>query len=415
MHSSRQGSLQAWLVCLSAGLFFFYEFIQMSVMNVLAEPLLNEFAENALDISKLSSIHLYSDALFLIPAGLILDNFSTRKTLITTFLITIFGVALLGFANSMWVASLSRFITGFGNAFCFLISLRLIAYWFEPKQLALVSGIVVTIAMFGGVLAQTPAEILIEIVGGWRQAMFINAGIGLIFLVTAIIFVVDYVPGNKQTKTGTTWKSMANSLKLAGTNTQNWFAGIYTCLLNLPIMLLGALWGKAFLVSTRELSEIHALNITAMIFVGTIIGSPLLGWLSDRLMRRRMPMIICGIISLIILLAITYIPNLSHFQLYTLFFLLGFITSAQVISYPLITEHNSLQLNSSAMAIASIIIMGGAGFIQNLSSWIIDKSNNLDLVHPYYYAMIFLIGCFAVAILVSFFLKETYCRHQEPS
>src|SRR4051812_33404525 len=75
-------SLKPWIVCLSAGLFFFYEFIQMNMLNSLGSYLVNEYAITATQLGDLSAWYFYSTVLFLFTAGSLLDRFSTRKIIL---------------------------------------------------------------------------------------------------------------------------------------------------------------------------------------------------------------------------------------------------------------------------------------------------------------------------------------------
>ncbi|MCP3679823.1 MAG: MFS transporter [Gammaproteobacteria bacterium] len=135
-------------------------------------------------------------------------------------------------------------------------------------------------------------------------------------------------------------------------------------LLNLPIMLLGAVWGVLFLTQQQHLTTQRASYVTSMIFFGTIIGAPVVGWLSDCLGRRKLPMILFAILSILVVLTIMYLPHLSFSMLIVLFFLLGFVTSAQILTYPAIAESNDSSQGGAALGVASSIIMGGAGFFQ---------------------------------------------------
>ena len=68
----------AWGVCLSAGLFFLYEFFQLICFDVINPSLRRDFGLTAVQLSWLSSAYMTANTLFLLPAGWLLDRFSTR-------------------------------------------------------------------------------------------------------------------------------------------------------------------------------------------------------------------------------------------------------------------------------------------------------------------------------------------------
>ena len=99
------------------------------------------------------------------------------------------------------------------------------------------------------------------------------------------------------------------------------------------------------------------------------------------------------------------------------FFLLGFITSAQVIGYPLIAESNPAALTGSSIAVASILIMSG-GFTQTLFGKIVDLfghhtiHNNVIIYtnKGYHMAMLIMPIAFLIALVLSLIVKESYCK-----
>ena len=131
-------------------------------------------------------------------------------------------------------------------------------------------------------------------------------------------------------------------------------------------------------------------------------------------------MIICGFISLLLILLIMFMPQLTVSMSMLLFFLLGFFTSAQIISYPLIAESNSPALTGTAEGIASALIMAG-GFTQPFFGWLLDVRWDHTIVNAlpiyskndYLLAMSIMPIAFVLAILVVFKIKETYCKPKE--
>ena len=54
-----ESKLTPWIVCFSAALFFFYEFIQMNMFNSVSSDLMQAFSINATQLGNLSSIYYY--------------------------------------------------------------------------------------------------------------------------------------------------------------------------------------------------------------------------------------------------------------------------------------------------------------------------------------------------------------------
>lgn len=418
-HQSRQG----WIIVLTASLFFFYEFIQLNLFNSINQQLMQVFNLDAVGLGHLASTYFYGNALFLFPAGMLLDRYSTKKLLLLAVALCTIGTFAFGLAASYPLAAFGRFLVGVGASFCFLSCIRLASRWFPPSKMAFVTGVTVTMAMLGGLVAQTPMAKLTDIVG-WRNAVLIDATIG-IFVAALIAIVVQDRPPNSQEnihadKAQLQTLGFWRSLKLVLLNRNNWFGGIYTSLMNLPIFLLGALWGIPYLVQVEHLTLMQASYATTMLFVGVIFGSPAFGWFSDRIGRRVLPMLLGAVVSLGVMSVLMFVPGLSLSQIIFLFFLVGFVTSSQVLSYPVIAELNPIALTSTAVSIDSVTIMLSGVVCQPFFGWILEMNWNQKIVngeriysaHDFTNAMLMMPISFALSIFVAWLIKETYCRSQ---
>ena len=102
-----------WVVCICCGLFFFYEFIQMNMMNSLAADLLRTFHIGSDKLGFLIGSYFNANLIFLLPAAIILDRFSTKKIILITLGICIFGTALFASSSNIHWASIFRFFNGY--------------------------------------------------------------------------------------------------------------------------------------------------------------------------------------------------------------------------------------------------------------------------------------------------------------
>lgn len=398
-----------WLVCLSAGLFFFYEFFQLNLFDVINEPLRETFQIDAAQLSWMSSTYLWADILFLLPAGMILDRFSTRRVILTAMFVCV--VSTLGFAltQSFAMASFYHFLSGIGNAFCFLSCVVLVSRWFPPRRQAFVIGCIVTMAFIGGMMAHTPLAYLNERFG-WREALLIDGGMGIALFVWILMAVKDR-PYSETVKVRPDHKVSSN-LSDVLSNRQNWLSGLYTSCLNLPIMVLCALWGASYLEKVHHVTKLEASNIVSMIFIGSILGCPLVGWLSDYIGRRK-PLMIFGAVATLLTIVPFFIGVvLAPIVLSLLFFALGVFTSTQVITYPLIAESNAASNTGAATGTASVIIMGGAGVGQVLFGFLMHQHAGMAhyTASDFQYAMWLFPIATITALLAVLFIRETYCN-----
>jgi MFS family permease len=363
-------SWPAWCTCLCASLFFMFEFMQLNAFNALDPVLMKYFKIGAANIGNLSAFYFYAVVACLFPAGILLDKFSTRKIILIGMCLCVSCVLLFSQVTLLWQAEVLRFLTGVAGSVCMLSCVRLASRWFPPQRLAFVIGVVVTMAMFGGFMAQTVLTPLIDKVG-WRNTFIIDAIFGALLLAVIFYGVTDFPPNSPAIKNQAEKFKLSHCITCSLRNPQNWFAGAYAALLNLPIFLLGAMWGSLYLVQVRGLDRATSAWIVGMLFIGSLVGAPLIGKISDLIERRRICMIVSSLIALVLIFVLMLAPALSISELVIIFFLLGVITSAQVLSYPVVVESNPAQYVGAAEGVACILIMSG-GFFQPVFGWLMD-------------------------------------------
>nr|WP_319273234.1 MFS transporter [uncultured Draconibacterium sp.] len=417
MENQEPRTNRASLVVFTAGAFFFYSFIQMTLFSTEA---MKEFFMNLLVINdtaefgNFAGTFLYGTVIFLIPAGLLLDKFSVRKIIIAMILLDVICVFALSFTSNLLIASVLRFIMGVAHCIAFMAPFRLAPRWFASKHLALVSGLLVAFAVFGGWVSGAPMLNLITSFGG-KTAMLINGGLGFIILAAALLFLKDFPQGHKEESETKAEISLMDGLKLAAQNKQNWLAGLFIGLLNLAVLLLGAMWGTTYLkIVNPEFSEATFTGIIGMIFIGTIIGSPLGGLISDKLKSRKKAMIGGGVLSLIVMLLIIFPPVSNAAFFYVLFLLLGLITAAQSIGYAVIAESNEDKVLGTANGLSAVVLMGIAAIGQPLFGQLValfggGADASMEQLQSAFQVSIWVMPiAFVVAIICALLLRETF-------
>jgi len=406
---------QKWFMVAVASLLFFYNFTLLNCINPLVSQLMHDFSISATQMGILSSMYFYGICITVIPAGLLLDHISSIKSILlcsmVVHILSIFGFA---FSHSFFMAGFFRFLLGIAGGFAGLSCIYFASKWLPAKQMAFANGFILALGMFGGMLAQTPTELLSQHFG-WRYTLVIFSIIGI--LIFAIIWLVVIDPPQKQ-KVRKDKNDFLKNIYYVVANKKNWLAGLYITSINLPIFVLGTLWGSLYLTQAHSFSIKQASSIISMLFLGILIGSPLIGFLSDKFRRRLIPMKLASVFILIIILSIIYLKNISFVDEMVLFFLLGLFSGAQTISYALITEINITPVIAKAISIALFLGMTSGFIFQPLFGWLIDLNWNHTIVHNlniyspenFKIAMLMFPISFIVSLLLAFLLKETYCK-----
>jgi MFS family permease len=403
-----------YLVCFSASLFFFYEFIQGNMFSSIADNLMHDFAIGAEKMTYLSSVYYFSNVLFLFLAGYVLDRYSAKKTLLIAMLLCIVGTFVFARTDSFYVALICRFITGIGSAFCFLGPIRVASRWFPVNRMAMITGIVVTFAMTGGIMSQYPMTQLVNLFG-WRMAVEYIGWLGVL-LWFGMWFGIKETHVEKQHADKFKFP-LLETLKKVYLNKQILSAAFYTSLMNMAVAVFGAMMGTLYLIQRLNVSKSEASLINSMLFLGAIVGGPLVGWISDNLAKRVVPMKLGAVFSLWVMLMIMYVPMNSGLM-GILFFLLGLVTATQVISYALVAENSSPQITAMAVSVISVLTQGGYVIYQNFFSYLLTHAGETKILSgvpvyalsSYQHAAVILPIGLAIAYFLASKLIETHAR-----
>lgn len=408
---TKPGMIRAWMVVWVTSLFFFYEFGLNNIFNALEPYISSEYSLGATATGLISSLYFYANIAALVPAGMLLDRFSPKKLILMATWVCIISLSVIAFSHSLIWMILARFAMGLGGGFCFIGCMRIAVNWIPESHMATASGLIVTMGMLGGFMVQMPMTVLINQVG-WHHAVFGVAIVGLLVFFCILLFVKDHAPwvtheyaAGKQDLSAL---GLSKSFKLVFKNPQNWLAGLYTSLVNLPIFILGALWGIPYLMQVHHFNNTTAASIAGMLFIGTMLGSSLVGMLSDRLGSRRGLMFVGALAAFVLMLIIIKLNLESGVLLSILFFLLGLITSTQVLSYPLVAAHNPRMVASTAISVISMMCLLGGALSQPIFGKILALHAEPVMIHgaPVYGAVAYqsAIQLLPLAFLIAFFL-----------
>ncbi|MES2212705.1 MAG: MFS transporter [Pseudomonadota bacterium] len=395
-----------WVVVLSASLFFVFEFFQSNMFNVLEPHIMQEFNISSTHLSFLASFHLWGTVLFLLPAGLLVDRLSVRKLILVAMGSSILFTVAFSQTHSFQLASLFRLLVGVcAGPFCVVSAMKLSSQWFPLNRLSFVTGCIVSMGMLGAVCAQIPMLWLVTHYG-WRSAILVDAGIGA--LLWAIIYLNVYDKPDPKAALDRT--PLAIRLKQVVSLFDNWKAVLCASAMNLPIPIFGSLFANLFLNERYGFSRDVAAGISSMLFIGMIVGSPLMGWLSGQWQSRKKPMMLGAVTSLVVLLGVLLGDHCASWVMATAFFVLGVGVSGHTLVYPYLAETNAPQLTATAIALAGVALIGGGAIAQPAVGYFIDvvRSASISSANDFVVPFALLPAAQLLAVLIIFFMKESF-------
>lgn len=412
-------SWQAWAVWSIAALFVLFQFLLQASTSVMIPCLEKAFSVSIVAVGLLSSSFFFTYLVLQIPAGIVVDKYGPRRLLTVSVLIT--AAASFMFANSHYfsTAEASRMLMGIVTAPAVPAALYLAAKWFPPRRFALVAGLTEMTGMIGGAIGERFLSQCVQGSLGWRGTMYLCAKIAIV-LAILIWFVVRDKPKQAQiaessnAKQCNVWQHLLQVIRIP----QVWWNGLFSGFTFAIIAAFAALWAVPFLQQVYGLTLVHAAQMSSILFIGTALGTPVFGWLSDRIGRRKPIMFFGSIVSAITMISILYIPELPLPLMNALFFILGFSVGCYAIAFAVVREITPPEVHGTAMGFTNMMcILIGAPVLQPVIGWLIHFNASKELATAtinygntdYRIALSALPIALVLSIVNVFFIKETYC------
>lgn len=411
-----------WLVCGLGALFYSYEYFLRITPSVMMPDLMRTYGIDAESFAILSAFYYYAYTPMQLPVGVLMDRYGPRRLLSFACLVCVIGSTIFVSTGTYALAGLGRFLVGFGSAFAFVGVLKLATIWLPPERFALIAGLTSALGTVGAMLGDILLTKMVNQVG-WRATTLSFAVVGLCLAFLILFVVRDNTPEAKALDTRTSQWEHHESIAMAIfrmfkvlLNPQMWVNGAIGCLLYLPTTAFAELWGIPYLETAYGYSDSLAALANSTIFLGFTIGGPLVGFFSDKLRNRRIPLMLGGVTGACTIATIIYFPGLSYFAVFSLLFLLGFSYSVQVIVFAVSREISPESASGSALAITNMFVMIGGilatpiiGKLLGLH-WTGVILNEVHVYSPenYRFALAILpLGLLLGAALVGF-IKETH-------
>ncbi|MFH2125369.1 MAG: MFS transporter, partial [Pseudomonadota bacterium] len=292
-----------WLVFAVLACAYLLVYFHRTCPAVVAADLMRDLKAGATSLGMLGAAYFYPYALMQLPAGLLSDTWGPRKTITLFFSLAGVGAIWLGLAGSIGPAIAARTLVGLGVAMVFVPTVKVLTHWFTRGEFARMMGILMAL---GGVGAYTAAQPLawLSLIVGWRGS-FILIGVVTLVIAGLVWVLVRNRPEDKGLPPvldtlgdapGSAAMTLGQGIKMVLGNPRFWAVAVWFFITPGIFFSLGGLWGGPYLMQVYGLSKTQAGGILSMLAVGMIVGSPLVSWVSDKiLVSRKNTMIITGV------------------------------------------------------------------------------------------------------------------------
>jgi MFS family permease len=390
----------AWLLVAT---YYFYQYALRSAPSVMIPQLTEAFGVNALGVSAIVGMFYYGYSPFSLVAGAAIDRFGARRVVPIGAALVGVGALLFG-TGSVAAANVGRFLQGAGGVFALVGAVYVITKNFPASLAASFIGATQMFGMAGGSAGQFLVGPIIQSGLPWDRFWIYAGAIGLAMSACLLIFLPKEAAAPPTGMAGV-WRS----LKTVFANPQSILCGLISGLLFIPTTIFGMTWGVRFLQEARGREYEAAVTLAATVPFGWMIGCPLLGFVSDKLGRRK-PVIFGGSLALLCVLTWILFGDPAILRGHVVGILMGIASGAAMIPYSVIKEANPPELGGSATGVINFINFTFSALLGPVfGSRLVEASGDADATALAHYQAGFapLLGGIVLAIALTCFLRET--------
>jgi MFS family permease len=397
--------LVPWLL---VAVYYFYQYALRSAPSVMMPQLAQAFGATALGVASIVGMFYYGYSPFSLVAGSAIDRFGPKKVIPIGAAMVGLGALLFGTGN-VAAANIGRFLQGAGGVFALVGAVYIATKNFPAAYVASLIGATQMFGMGGGSAGQFFVGPMIRGGLAWNRFWIYAGCVGLaISAALAILLPRDETPQVDATS-GSPWAALFGSLKQVFVNPQSILCGLIAGLLFIPTTIFGMTWGVRFLQEARGREYEYAVSVAATVPLGWMIGCPLLGFISDRIGRRK-PVIFAGELGVLVILTwvLFGVPGFLHGAVIGT--LMGIASGCAMIPYTVIKEVNPPELGGSATGVINFINFTFSAFLGPVFGWLLVRiSEGRETMTLEHYQSGFkpMIYGILASIALTWFLRET--------
>jgi MFS family permease len=347
MRSAARAAVVAWLV---TAVYYFYQYTLRSAPAVMMPQLAEAFGVTAIAVGSIAGLFYYGYSPFSLVAGAAMDRLGPRRVVPLGAVAVGVGALLFATGNTQ-AASAGRLLQGAGGVFALVGAVYIATSHFPASRAATLIGATQMFGMAGGSAGQFVVGPLIASGVSWSTFW---AGMGIAGLAIGGLLFAFIPPPAKQVEPKGSWADAGRLMAEVFRNPQSILCGMISGLLFIPTTIFDMIWGVRFLQEAHGVDYATAVLRSATVPFGWIIGCPLLGFVSDRIGRRR-PVIAVAALVLLAALAWILYGKPGVFPPYVLGLVAGIASGAAMIPYTVIKEANRPEAGGTATGVINFL------------------------------------------------------------
>jgi len=344
----------AFFVLILTIFFYCLDFYFRISPSLIIPQLMAQYHINGVGIGLFATVFYLGYLLLQIPIGYFLDRYSLQSVLIVSMSCCVLPFLLFLFCHQFWLGCLLRFIIGAASAFSFISVLYIARHYFPIQWFNFIAGLAISI----GTLVAALTNILTSFLESYFHWQTIMMAIGL----SSILIIIGLWAVNNQSLLQ---QKNIHDVDIQYPSKKMWkifihpkflLNGLIGGLMYAPTSIIAAVWGILFMQTHYHIEKISASHGILYLFLGWAIGSPIVGYLNERITNIRYFLVINAFIAVGLSLLFLYALPTSLWEIYFILFCIGLCSSSQVVVWKLFSEICPRKLTGIGVALTNMMI-----------------------------------------------------------
>jgi MFS family permease len=156
-------------------------------LSIAAKPIATEFHLSAISMGYLFSSFIWSYALFLLPMGVLIDRYGTKRMAAVGIFVWSAATALTGAASSFGALLMARLVMGAGESSSNPVGAKVIRQWIPANERGVITSLFNSGSYAGPAICSAMLGSLVAVFG-WRVSFVIAGAIGFVWLLCWLAF-----------------------------------------------------------------------------------------------------------------------------------------------------------------------------------------------------------------------------------
>ncbi|HEX9916025.1 MAG TPA: MFS transporter [Candidatus Bathyarchaeia archaeon] len=391
----------AYVLLVTICVTYFVENFLRSAAGALTPILIGELGISHGSMGLLISAFFFVYGVMQIPSGILSDALGARKTILGFTALTAAGVFLFWLSRSYGLLGAAQLMIGVGCSVFYINAVRLISNWFPPERKATAIGVLSAASGLGNFVAYMGFPLAVQRLGDWRP---LYLGMSLILVVNWAMNFLVLRDGGETVVDGPHIRRQPILGTLLATVTDTRLLPFIAGYVLASFSWVFLTWLPQYLIDVKGFTYLDAGKVASVGSIAGIPGCIVIAAVSDRLRRRKLPIVAFSAVYTVILAVFLGLPGGLPLVVYmALGSGMTFMVSFWVLFFSMVPE--TLPPERAGIGLGLVNGLGTVGFsvVAPLYGGLVDATGGYGASN-----IVLLGGAVAMTLIFALFIRECY-------